>query len=165
MDFPAFTPEPCTPEPGLVAAMGVRPREVLSAWAYLLVYETEAQVRALAPDMDALAKIERDGVIATAPADGSGSANGVDFVSRYFVPSAGIPEDPVTGSTHCILTPYWAARLGRTTLEARQVSARGGAMTCRLLGDRVELAGACVLYLQGEIELPPPEQISETAPR
>lgn len=150
MDFPAFAPVPCDPEPGLVRAVGGEPREILGAWAYLLVYAREEEVRALDPDARALMGIGRDGVIVTAP------GRDVDFVSRYFVPAAGIPEDPVTGSTHCVLTPYWAQRLGKAELSARQLSARGGGMTCRLRGDRVELVGECVCYLRGEIQLPPP---------
>ncbi len=159
MDFPAFTPQPCTPEPGLVEAVGGRPIQVLAAWAYVLVYGSEAEVRALAPDMKFLSGIERDGVVVTAP------GREVDFVSRYFVPSAGIPEDPVTGSTHCILAPYWADRLGKTELEARQVSSRSGEIGCRVRGDRVELVGACRSYMVGEIEVPSTARIGDTATR
>ena len=96
-------------------------------------------MRALAPDMAALAGLDRPGVIVTALGDGA-----YDFVSRYFAPAKGIPEDPVTGAAHCMLAPYWAKRLGKTMFRAFQASRRGGEITCRLVGDRVKLEGACV---------------------
>jgi PhzF family phenazine biosynthesis protein len=148
LDFPSKPPDPCDPCEGLIAAMGRRPAEVLGASNYLLVYETQAQVAALKPTMAGLLDIDRDGVIATAPGDTH------DFVSRYFFPAGGIDEDPVTGSAHCTLMPYWAKRLGRDALHARQISARGGELWCRLVGDRVEIAGHCVPYMRGEIEIP-----------
>jgi predicted PhzF superfamily epimerase YddE/YHI9 len=98
--------------------------------------------------MAAIARLDRPGVCVTAPGD-----KGYDFVSRYFVPAKGVPEDPVTGSTHCMLTPYWANRLGETELRAFQASRRGGEIACRLVGDRVELQGSCVFYLEGEVEI------------
>lgn len=104
-------------------------------------------VRTLTPDFAALRQLPGQGVIVTA----EGADH--DFVSRYFVPKLGIPEDPVTGSAHCTLVPYWAEQLGRTALEARQVSARGGELRCRLAGDRVRLAGRCALYLEGRLAL------------
>jgi predicted PhzF superfamily epimerase YddE/YHI9 len=113
----------------------------------MAVYETAADVAALRPDMNATAALDA-WVIVTAPGE-----NGVDFVSRFFAPAGGIPEDPVTGSAHCTLTPYWAARLGKTRLEARQISKRGGALTCTLNGDRVAIAGRAVLYLEGTISI------------
>ena len=97
--------------------------------------------------MAAIARLAPGGLLATAPGDEH------DFVSRYFVPSHGVPEDPVTGSTHTVLTPYWAARLGKDVLRAAQVSARGGELHCRLAGDRVEIAGNAVLYMEGRIFL------------
>ncbi len=92
--------------------------------------------------------LDRPGVIVTASGDGH-----FDFLSRYFAPAKGIPEDPVTGSAHCMLAPYWANRLGKTTFRAFQASSRGGEVICRLKGDRVELEGSCVFYLEGEVEV------------
>lgn len=147
MDFPSRPPAPCPPPPGLAVALGASPREVLKARDHLTVFETEAQVRALRPDMEALRRLDSFAVIATAPGDSA------DFVSRYFAPAAGIPEDPVTGSSHCTLIPYWARRLGRSRLHARQVSARGGELLCDDLGERVRIAGSAVLYLEGTVTL------------
>lgn len=147
MDFPVLPPEPCVPPVDLVAGLGVPPETVLAEMDYLAVFASEAVVAALAPDMAALVRLDRRGVIATAPGDS------VDFVSRFFAPRAGIPEDPVTGSAHCLLTPYWAERLGKSRLEARQISARGGALTCELQGGRVRIEGRVALYLDGEITL------------
>ncbi|MBP2228499.1 PhzF family phenazine biosynthesis protein [Azospirillum agricola] len=148
LDFPSRPAEPvAAPDPGLAAALGgPAPVAVLAARDYLVVYEDEAAVRALSPDMAALAKLDRYAVCATAP-----GADGVDFVSRFFAPAQGIPEDPVTGSAHCTLIPYWAERLGKTALSARQVSARGGELACALAGDRVRIGGKAVLYLEGAI--------------
>ena len=98
--------------------------------------------------MAALARMDRPGVIVTALGDGI-----YDFVSRYFAPAKGIPEDPVTGAAHCMLAPYWAKRLGKNAFRAFQASRRGGEIICRLAGDRVELEGACVFYLEGEVEI------------
>ena len=92
--------------------------------------------------------MNRPGVIVTAPGDGD-----YDCVSRYFAPAKGIPEDPVTGAAHCMLAPYWAARLGKTALHAYQASRRGGELMCRLVGKRVELEGQCVFYLEGEVDV------------
>ena len=112
------------------------------------VYETEEQVRALKPDMSRLASTDCFAVIATAP------GRDCDFVSRFFAPRAGIPEDPVTGSAHCTLIPYWASRLGRRKLFGRQVSRRGGELWCEEHGDRVAIGGRCVQYLEGSIQVP-----------
>jgi predicted PhzF superfamily epimerase YddE/YHI9 len=98
--------------------------------------------------MAATARLDRPGVIVTAPGDGE-----YDFVSRYFAPAKGVPEDPVTGGAHCMLAPYWAKRLGKSAFRAYQASRRGGEIACRLLGDRVELEGSCVFYLEGEAEI------------
>lgn len=147
MDFPSRPPSPVEPPPGLLAAVGGMPREILRARDYLLVYDSAAEVRALAPDSAALARIpDCWAACATAPGE-----DGVDFVSRFFAPAQGIPEDPATGSSHCTLTPYWAKRLGKTELKARQLSHRGGALDCTLNGDRVSIAGRAVLYLEGQI--------------
>ena len=149
MDFPTRPSVPVSAPFGLAEALGVTPVEVLvNAFNYMAVVENEPALRGLAPDLAALARMDRPGVIVTAPADGA-----YDFVSRYFAPAKGIPEDPVTGAAHCMLAPYWAQRLGKTEFHAFQASARGGEMRCRLLGDRVELEGSCVFYLQGEVEI------------
>jgi len=148
MDFPSLPPTTITVDPALVPALGGKPHQVLAARDCLVVYETEEEVRALKPDMAALVRIDQFGFIATA------RGKDCDFVSRFFAPSQGIPEDPVTGSAHCTLIPYWAAKLGKDSLHARQVSARGGELFCRLMGDRVEIAGHAVLYLKGSIWVP-----------
>lgn len=149
LDFPTRAPATVDVHPDLVRALGGPvPDAVLAARDWFVVYKDAATVRALAPDMALLAGVGRM-VIVTAPGQGD-----VDFVSRFFAPMDGIPEDPVTGSAHCTLIPYWGGRLGKTSLEARQVSARGGKLHCRLLGDRVHIAGRAVLYLEGVIHVP-----------
>jgi len=146
MDFPARVPERCTVPEGLVSGLGAEPMEVLGSDDYLVVYENEEAIRGLAPDLAALERLDRRAVCVTAPGDA------VDFVSRFFAPRVGVPEDPVTGSAHCQLTPYWASRLGKTAFRARQLSRRGGEVLCELRGDRVLLSGRAVLYLEGLIE-------------
>jgi predicted PhzF superfamily epimerase YddE/YHI9 len=148
MDFPAWPAEPCEPPAGLLAALGGTPRAVLRARDHLVVYDTAAAIMALKPDLAALGKIESWAAIVTAPGD-----NGIDFVSRFFAPAQGVPEDPVTGSAHCTLVPYWAKRLGKTQFEARQLSRRGGALRCALNGDRVSIGGQAVTYLEGSISV------------
>lgn len=149
MDFPARPSQPISTPPGLSEALGVEPLEVFNNdFNYLALVESEAVLRALAPDMVSLASIGRPGVIVTAAAEKE-----YDFVSRYFAPTKGIPEDPVTGAAHCMLAPYWANRLGKTVFRAFQASLRGGEITCSLSGDRVKLEGACVFYLEGEVEI------------
>ena len=149
MDFPS---RPATPAPALaeaVAAMlGARPVEVLRGPSLLATFETADDVRRLKPDF---AEIAREGhvVCVTAPADAK--LPGVDFVSRYFAPAHGIPEDPVTGSSFTTLAPYWAARLGKPALRARQVSARGGDVRCEDRGERVLIAGQAALVLEGTL--------------
>jgi len=149
MDFPSRPPSLIEPPPGLLAAVGGTPREILRARDHLLVYGSAAEVRALEPDFAALARIpDCWAACATAPGE-----DGIDFVSRFFAPGQGIDEDPATGSSHCTLTPYWAERLGKTELKARQLSRRGGTLDCALNGDRVTIAGRAVLYLEGQITL------------
>jgi predicted PhzF superfamily epimerase YddE/YHI9 len=148
MNFPSRPPVQLKVEGGLVEAMGGKPREVWAARDGLVVYGSEEEILALQPDMNALLKLDPFGFIATA------RGKNCDFVSRFFAPKQGISEDPVTGSAHCTLIPYWAEKLGKTALHARQVSARGGELFCRLLGDRVEIAGHAVLYLKGTIWVP-----------
>jgi PhzF family phenazine biosynthesis protein len=145
MDFPSRAPAPCDIHPDLARALGKKPAQVLAARDYLCVYDSEQEVRALTPDMALLATVDRFAVIVTAPgAD-------VDFVSRFFAPAGGVNEDPVTGSAHCTLIPYWSKRLGKTRLHARQVSARSGELYCEDLGARVTMAGYAALYLEGTI--------------
>jgi PhzF family phenazine biosynthesis protein len=149
MDFPARTSEPVVAPPGLAEALGAVPIEVFAnSFNYLATLESAQVVRSLSPDLAAVAKIDRSGVIVTAPADGP-----YDFVSRYFAPAKGVPEDPVTGSAHCMLAPYWARKLGTAEFRAFQASRRGGEVICRLVGDRVELEGCCVFYMEGEAEV------------
>jgi PhzF family phenazine biosynthesis protein len=149
MNFPARPSERIAAPPPLVAALGLTPSAVLvNQFNYMAILETEEQVRALAPDMPLLAGLDRPGVIVTAPGHAP-----YDIVSRYFAPAKGIPEDPVTGAAHCMLTPYWSDRLGKPSLRAYQASPRGGEILCCLTGDRVELSGNCVFYLQGELEV------------
>jgi predicted PhzF superfamily epimerase YddE/YHI9 len=148
MDFPARPATPCEAPPDLLAALGGTPREVLRARDHLIVYERAAEIAALRPDLGALAKVDCWAAIVTAPGE-----DGIDFVSRFFAPAQGVPEDPVTGSSHCTLTPYWAKRLDKVALEARQLSRRGGALRCTLHGDRVAIAGRAALYLEGQVSL------------
>jgi PhzF family phenazine biosynthesis protein len=146
MDFPSRPPFAAELPLGLVEALGgAKPKEVLRSRDYMLVYESEEDILNIVPDHSALAKINTLGVIVTAP------GKDVDFVSRFFAPAAGVPEDPVTGSAHCNLIPYWAGKLGKTELHAYQVSARKGELWCELKGDRVFMAGKAVTYLKGEI--------------
>jgi predicted PhzF superfamily epimerase YddE/YHI9 len=149
MDFPARPAVPVEPPPGLLTALGGTPREVLKARDHMVVYGSAAEVLALKPDFAALAKIaDCWAAMATAPGE-----NGIDFVSRFFAPQHGVNEDPATGSSHCTLVPYWAKRLGKRELVARQLSRRGGTLTCALNGDRVAIGGRTVLYLEGQIEV------------
>jgi len=147
MDFPAPQAEPVEPPEGLAEALGVTPRFVgRSRYDYLVEAPSEEAVRAAAPDLARLRTLPVRGVILTAT-----SAEPYDFVSRFFAPGAGIDEDPVTGSAHCTLGPYWAARLGRSSFLAWQASARGGAVRVRVEGDRVKLGGQAVTMLRGQL--------------
>jgi PhzF family phenazine biosynthesis protein len=149
MDFPAMPPQPCEAPIELLAALGLKAALVMKSRDYLVVVDHAEQVRALSPDIAALAKLDAGmGTIVTAPGEGD-----VDYVCRMFLPSAGIDEDPATGSIHCTLAPYWAGRLGKHTFRARQLSARGGSLECSLAGDRVKIVGKARLYLQGTLEL------------
>lgn len=145
LDFPSRPPAPSEPLPGLIESIGKKPREVLRGRDFFLVYDSEDEIRSIAPDFTALLKVPTHGVIVTAP------GTDCDFVSRFFAPEVGVFEDPVTGSAHCNLIPFWAERLGKTEMFARQVSARGGELFCSLNGDRVGIGGNAVLYLKGEI--------------
>ena len=148
MDFPSRPPIPIEPPIGLVDALGEKePVEVLRSRDYFIVYESEDDVIDIAPDFFALSKMDTVGVIVTAP------GKDVDFVSRFFAPGAGVPEDPVTGSAHCNLIPYWAKKLGKDKLHAYQISARKGELWCELKGNRVLMSGKAVTYLRGAIEV------------
>lgn len=160
MDFPAQATEPCEAPRDIVEALGIGPVEMLRTTkavatgddafpTYIAVFDSKRDIHELAPDMKRLAKVNAHGLIATAP----GASH--DFVSRFFAPRAGVDEDPVTGSAHCALAPYWAKRLGKSRLAARQVSKRGGELRCDVVesasGDRVLLAGKAVTYSVGEV--------------
>jgi predicted PhzF superfamily epimerase YddE/YHI9 len=147
LDFPVRPATVCAVPETLIRGLGATPKELLKARDYLAVFDSEAEVCALKPDFAALKTLDCLGIIATAP------GNDCDFVARFFAPAAGVDEDPVTGSAHCTLIPYWAQRLGRKKLVARQVSARGGELFCALAGERVRIGGKAVLYLRGEIEI------------
>jgi PhzF family phenazine biosynthesis protein len=147
LDFPA-TPAKKTEAPeGLGEALGVRPLYVGKNVDYLVEAESESIVRALKPDFGVLGSIRARGIIVTARA----SSPGFDFVSRFFAPASGIDEDPVTGSAHCTLAPFWSERLGKTSLAAYQASSRGGVIEIELKGDRVLLGGQAVTVMRGEL--------------
>lgn len=164
LDFPARVAVPCSGDPlvdsgELDDALGGPAGIWLKANNYLAVFEHAADVAALAPDMRALARHSKNsnlGFIVTAPAEAGADH---DFVSRYFAPGHGVDEDPVTGSAHCTLAPYWAARLGRTRLTGRQISRRGGRVACRIAGERVHLGGQAVRYAQGQFFVPTNREI------
>ncbi len=147
MDFPSLPAKPVSVEADLVSALGRKPVEAHRARDLLAIFETESEIATLRPDFSALEAIDVFGVIVSAP------GQECDFVSRFFAPGAGVPEDPVTGSTHCTLTPYWSKRLGKTELRARQLSERGGEVFCRDLESRVRIAGHAVQYLKGHINV------------
>jgi PhzF family phenazine biosynthesis protein len=147
MDFPARPPEPCLPPEQMTEILGIAPLQTLLARDLLVVYEKEDQVRRLKPDLKRVAALEPFAVIVTAPGKNS------DFVSRFFAPKAGVPEDPVTGSAHCSLIPYWSKRLGKKELHALQLSERGGELFCIDQGDRVSIGGRAVAFLSGTIRI------------
>jgi len=149
MLFPRHPPEPCPASEALHRALGRAPLESLRARDQLAVLGSEEEVRSLRPDLSAVRELPGHGLIVTAPA----RAGGLDFVSRCFFPQVGIDEDPVTGSAHCALTPYWARRLGKAHLEAAQVSRRGGRLHLEDRADAVVIAGRAVTYLEGKIEV------------
>ena len=147
MDFPALPGQPVVPPPALVAGLESQSETLLAGDNYLVALADEAAVRMLEPDFAALSKLGRCGFIVTA------EGSDCDFVSRYFAPGYGIPEDPVTGSAHCTLVPYWSARLGKTELHARQISARGGELWGRDQDQRISIAGHCASFLQGGVHV------------
>lgn len=147
MDFPALDLTPISASETLINGLGATPIEVYSSMDIMAVFETEAEVAALNPDFRILKKLDTRGIIATA------KGNEVDFISRFFGPSAGIDEDPVTGSAHSQLTPYWSNQLNKIKLNARQISKRGGELRCEMKGNRVLISGQAVTYLIGELML------------
>lgn len=146
LDFPSRPPRGCAAPQGLIEGLGAKPIEISKARDYFAVFASAKEVGGLRPDFGLLGALDEK-VIVTAPGDDC------DFVSRFFAPTAGIDEDPVTGSAHCTLIPYWAQRLGKNKLRARQISKRGGELFCELAGDRVHIGGKAVLYLRGELEI------------
>ncbi len=147
LDLPVVPSIPVQPDPALVAALGVRPVRAYSGTDEVIVVATEQEVRDAAPVLSAFPALPRAAIV-TAPGDS------VDFVSRFFGPGVGVPEDPVTGSAHAQLVPLWSEQLGRTELRARQLSRRGGSLRCELAGQRVLLFGRCRRYLDGVVTLP-----------
>ncbi|GAB3361754.1 MULTISPECIES: PhzF family phenazine biosynthesis protein [Giesbergeria] len=145
MDFPAYPPVACDISEILVQGLGIRPIEVRAADDYVAVFETEEAIRAITPNHALLSQLGLRGIIVTAP------GSDVDFVSRFFCPKLGIPEDPVTGSAHCALVPYWAHRLGKNKLRAKQISKRGGLLICEALSHRVLLSGNAITFMEAEI--------------
>lgn len=145
MDFPAKASRTCETPPALVAALGREPVAVLAADDYLAVFRDESDILALSPDHAKLRELDLRAVAVTAP------GKSTDFVSRFFAPKVGVPEDPVTGSAHCALAPYWATKLGKNNLHARQLSRRGGDVYCEVLGERVILIGSAVTVMETEI--------------
>jgi len=148
LDFPVTPVSPAASPPGFAEALGATPQFIgRSKFDYLVELEDEATVRKLDPDLGAVSRVKARGVIVTSRAD----KGKYDFVSRFFAPQSGVPEDPVTGSAHCALAPYWGAKLGKKELMAFQASARGGEIRLRLEGDRVRLGGQAVTVLRGEL--------------
>jgi predicted PhzF superfamily epimerase YddE/YHI9 len=137
-------PQPAEAPEALLKGLNIGPRKVLKSRDYFLVYDDERVIPKIVPDYNYLNTVDSIGIIVTA------SGKDVDFVSRFFVPNSVIGEDPVTGSAHCNLIPYWAQQLNKSTLVARQLSARGGLLFCEHKGERVTMAGKAVLYLKGE---------------
>ena len=149
LDFPVIKLERSGAPPQLIEGLGTQPLEVFKAMDYMVVLASEDDVLGVQPSWEPLAQSTGRGVIVTAP------GKNVDFVSRFFAPAAGINEDPVTGSAHCMLTPYWAQRLGKKSMRAQQLSQRGGELWVKLKGDRVLIAGEVKPYLKGTITVPP----------
>lgn len=147
MDFPAKQPQPCEPPSGLLNALGIEHAEVFAADDYIVLVDDEAQIAALTPDFARLKGLPKRGIAVTA------KSTRFDFVSRWFGPNVGVNEDPVTGSAHTSLAPFWAERLGKSILTAEQGGKRRGQLRCELRGDRVIISGHAVLYLQGVIYL------------
>ncbi|MFZ9010540.1 MAG: PhzF family phenazine biosynthesis protein [Anaerohalosphaeraceae bacterium] len=149
LNFPSDTLEEVEMPKGLAGALGGTPKACWKGLTdYMVVYETEEEIRTLSPNYHLLNQIPVRGVIVTSP------GRDHDFVSRFFAPRCGVPEDPVTGSAHTTLIPYWGGKLGKTRLSAAQLSSRGGILRCELLGDRVKIAGKAITYMKAELYLP-----------
>jgi predicted PhzF superfamily epimerase YddE/YHI9 len=148
MDFPAQPPKPVEPPSLLLEGLSHAPKLILASADYFLVYETQKEIEKIVPKFEILKNIPLRGIIVTAP------GNETDFVSRFFGPKIGINEDPVTGSAHCALAPYWSQQLKKSNLIGKQLSARGGTIECSVSGSRVLLSGECVMYLEGQIIVP-----------
>jgi PhzF family phenazine biosynthesis protein len=147
LDFPAQVGAPCEIPTGMTEALGASPRACYRAMDYMAVFDTEEEIALIAPDFRRLTALDLRGVIVTSPGRTS------DFVSRFFVPKYGIDEDPATGSSHCTLAPYWAERLGKSKMHARQLSKRTGTFYCRVEGERVFIPGRAVTYMEGSIQI------------
>ncbi|MCP4687473.1 MAG: PhzF family phenazine biosynthesis protein [Desulfobacterales bacterium] len=147
MDFPAQPPVSCDIPREILQAFNITPVECLKSEDYLVVFERESDVESAGPDFDRLQKLDLRGVIITA------KSSRHDFVARFFAPKYGVPEDPVTGSAYTQLAPYWASQTGKKRFNAKQVSSRGGELTCEIVGDRVLISGKAVKYLEGKIEI------------
>ena len=148
LDFPSRPPRSCDAPAALIQSLRGKPIEVLKSRDYLVVFDSPDEVAALKPDMELLCQLDSLGIIVTAPGEGN-----TDFVSRFFAPKVGVPEDPVTGSAHSSLIPYWSERLNKTELHARQISRRGGQLHCRLLGERVGIGGHARTYCRVELQV------------
>jgi predicted PhzF superfamily epimerase YddE/YHI9 len=148
LEMPALRPQVIEPPAELIRGLGRAPKAVLAAKHYLCVFEHPDEISALAPSMDIIAALALPAVIVTAP-----STDGIDFVSRFFAPANGVPEDPVSGVAHLCLAPYWSERLGKRKLIGRQLSQRGGIVRCEDLGSRVRLGGNAVIFLEGRITI------------
>ena len=147
MDFPAQSAKTCISPRKLIEDLKKKPVKVLASEHYMAIFENEDDIIFLTPDFKILSKLDLGGVIVTAP------GIDVDFVSRFFAPKLGIDEDPVTGAAHCELTPYWAKKLNKTRLTARQLSRRGGDIFCELKDDRILLSGKAVKYMEARIDI------------
>jgi PhzF family phenazine biosynthesis protein len=147
LDFPSQPPDRCETPKKLVDGLGAQPVEVWKGCDYYAIFDRAEDVAAIKPNFDLLSELGTRGTVASAP------GNDCDFVSRFFAPAAGILEDPVTGSTHCALIPYWSKRLGERSLHARQISKRGGELFCENRGERVGIGGRAVTYVEGKLQL------------
>jgi PhzF family phenazine biosynthesis protein len=147
LDFPSLPAKSVEVTDEIRAALGAKPAALLRGRDYIAIFGSQKEVADIQPDLPRAAALDAQGIVVTGPGDDC------DFVSRYFAPAAGIPEDPVTGSTHCTLIPYWSQQLGKSELFARQISPRGGELFCADRGERVSIGGEAVTYVEGKIYL------------
>jgi len=147
LNFPSQVPEKCEIQENMVKGLGLKPRESLRNEDFIAVFESEEEIASIVPDHNYLKRLDLRGVIVTSP------SKEYDFVARFFAPKYGIPEDPVTGSAFTQLMPYWSKRLGKEQLNAKQISSRGGILSCELVGKRVLISGTAIKYLEGSIEI------------